>query len=155
MLSAHALRTNESRFTRGRVAALLALLPFAGCDSERQRVSNAPTGGDHSADAGLRLPSCPGSLERCDSTRCMPGQGCVTCPAGSVCVEVEVSCGPAAASTAQCVADPCAGKELSCACSGAVCQHAEGSMSCTVYGREHFLVGNDRNPFVGCTTGTP
>jgi hypothetical protein len=139
-------------------ATLLSLLLLLGCHTEsgRDAKGSANRGGaGGEADAGVRRPTCAGSTERCNSARCMAGQACVTCPTGTVCVEVEVSCGPAAASTAQCVPDPCAGSELSCACSDAVCQQAGETMACTVYGRSHFLVGSDGSAFVSCTAGTP
>lgn len=152
-----AIRSDGCAFTAlGRAAIVLTLLHLTACEGESRRDASENRGGAGSeSDAGVRVPACPGSMERCNSARCMAGQSCVTCPAGTVCVEVETSCGPTAASTAQCLPDPCAGSELSCGCSGTVCQKAGGSMSCAVYGHEHFLVGNERRPFVSCTAGTP
>jgi len=103
--------------------------------------------------AGLRVPECPSVFERCDSDRCLDGELCVTCPPGQVCVEVELSCGPAGGSTAQCVEDPCAGGALDCSCAGVLCDELNLSLACGVYAQDHFLVGPDRDPFLSCIGG--
>jgi hypothetical protein len=73
-----------------------------------------------------------------------------------VCLQVERSCGPAGGSTAQCIADPCAGNTLDCSCARAVCESlptATNSWSCNVFDRDNFLVGPDRMPYMTCGGG--
>lgn len=104
----------------------------------------------------IRIPECPSDVvERCASDRCVMGGTCLECAAGEVCVEVSLSCGPAGGTTAQCIADPCAGKTLDCACAGGVCDALQPDVGwqCGVYDKDHFLVGPDREPFMACTGG--
>lgn len=102
----------------------------------------------------LRVPDCPGTFERCDSTRCVDGEPCITCPDGQLCVEIELSCGPQGGSTAQCVDDPCAGSELSCSCADSVCSAAGPEfVSCSVATGDSFLIGPSGEPFMSCRGG--
>ncbi len=109
---------------------------------------DASAGGD----GMIRIPECPGEMEHCDSDRCVEGQPCVTCPDGQVCVEIDISCGPAQGVTAQCIVDPCAGETLDCSCAASVCDVAIG-LNCGVYTQDNFLVGADRDAFLSCTGG--
>lgn len=109
------------------------------------------------AGGGIRMPVCPGPMtERCASERCVTGGTCVTCSAGQVCVEVEISCGPAGGTTAQCIPDPCGGQTLDCSCAETACNSVRGSaltLVCNVYTKDNFLVGPNRDPFLGCSGG--
>ncbi len=109
---------------------------------------DASTGGD----GMIRIPECPGEMEHCDSDRCIEGQPCVTCPDGQVCVEIDISCGPAQGVTAQCIVDPCAGETLDCSCAASVCDVDIG-LNCGVYSQDNFLVGPERDAFLSCTGG--
>ena len=113
--------------------------------------------GDASSATELIIPDCPGPSEHCDSERCVPGEPCLQCGEGQVCVEVNISCGPAGGISAQCVEDPCAGAELDCSCASAVCDGTQGmfvfDLTCGVYTQDHFLVGPGRDPFMSCSGG--
>jgi hypothetical protein len=105
----------------------------------------------------IRIPECPSDqTERCASDRCVMGGVCLECPSGQVCVEVNLSCGPAGGTTAQCIDDPCGGAALDCTCAGKVCDGldpAPGGWQCAAYTQEHFLVGPTREPFMACSGG--
>lgn len=92
--------------------------------------------------------------ERCASERCVTGGLCLECPAGQVCLEVELTCGPAGGTTAQCIPDPCAAQTLDCTCAQTVCDSLGTALTiCNVYTKDNFLVGPNRNPFLACSGG--
>jgi hypothetical protein len=120
--------------------------------------SSAGTGGGEAGSGGsgdeIRVPTCPGPNERCDSDRCVEGEPCVKCPEGQVCLEVEIICGPSSGINAQCVEDPCVPNDLHCDCADSLCEDLyTPPLFCTLYDQEHFLVGPDRDPFVSCMGG--
>jgi hypothetical protein len=107
---------------------------------------------------GIRVPTCPGPMtERCASERCVTGGLCLECPTGQVCLEVQLSCGPAGGTTAQCIPDPCAtAVTLDCSCAQSVCDSigtSFGALACNAYTKDNFLVGPNRNPFLACSGG--
>lgn len=123
------------------------------CCADNTCSASCPT----SSTSDIRIPECPGdSTERCASERCVTGGTCLECPSGQVCLEVNLSCGPAGGTTAQCIDDPCAGKTLDCACAASVCDGLEpavGGWQCGAYTQDHFLVGASRDPFLACSGG--
>lgn len=118
---------------------------------------NGTCGAGCGGSGDIRIPVCPGDqTERCASERCVTGGTCLDCPTGQVCVEVDLSCGPAGGTTAQCIDDPCAGKTLDCSCAQGVCDAldpAPGGWFCAAYTQDHFLVGPTRDPFMSCSGG--
>jgi hypothetical protein len=95
-------------------------------------------------------------MERCASDGCLVGEACVSCPAGQVCLELALSCGPAGGSTAQCIDDPCSGEALACECAGWVCGAADPSgvlAFCGAYAAGQTPLGPDDNPFLTCSGG--
>ncbi len=72
-----------------------------------------------------RIPECPGAMESCEG---------MTCAAGQICLEINLSCGPAGGQSAECVDDPCDGSALDCmGCAGDYCRAigAMGTFSCS------------------------
>lgn len=113
---------------------------------------------DAGIDAGMpiRIPECPGTMERCASATCVAGQPCVSCPVGTVCLELNLSCGPAGGSTAQCINDPCAGAPLDCACGSWACAVADPSgvlAFCSTFAAGQAPIGPDDAPILSCSGG--
>jgi hypothetical protein len=71
-------------------------------------------------------------------------------------LQIDLSCGPAGGTTAQCIDDPCDGSALDCACAARVCEALEpapGGWTCGAFTQDHFLVGPDRDPYMTCGGG--
>ncbi len=73
---------------------------------------------DASPPRELDLPMCPGTTVTCEG---------MTCGAGQLCLEINLSCGPAQGQNAQCIDDPCGGAGHDCmdACAESFCTSIE------------------------------
>ncbi len=83
------------------------------------------------AECGTCIPAMSGRYcpSTCSTSACGPSGA--PCQAGEICLDLKVTAGPAVASaTAMCLANPCAGQTLACACSANTCEAINTQTTC-------------------------